>query len=117
MQAHVERLTLLSGAQIHGDLVVYGPNAPVLSPEARVLGRVDFHRTEEQRTLWSPSPWGWLGWWLFRFLSLLALGGAAGAYLQRAQIVGAEGIARHLRAGLLSLRIDDPPGEMARGVW
>src|SRR2546421_8721481 len=43
--AHAERLSLLPGAVVRGNLVVYGPNAPQISPEARVLGRVDYHPT------------------------------------------------------------------------
>jgi hypothetical protein len=49
-----------------------GPNAPVLSPQAKVLGRIDYHRTAAPRR--GSERGGWVGWWLFRFFSLLIPG-------------------------------------------
>src|SRR2546429_642660 len=48
------------------------PNAPVISPEAKVLGRIDCHRTAAPQR--GSDRGSWVGWWLFRFFSLLILG-------------------------------------------
>jgi hypothetical protein len=76
VQAHVERLSLLPGAVIRGNLDVYGPNAPQISPAARVLGRVDYHPTAARQHPSGGPGWGWLGGWLYGFVSLLILGSA-----------------------------------------
>jgi hypothetical protein len=82
--ARVERLTLGPGARVRGDLVVYSPNAPTISPEAKVLGRVDHRPVEAAGAAAAgqpPSggqnrnPFGdWLAWWVFRFASIFLLG-------------------------------------------
>jgi hypothetical protein len=71
VEAHVRRLKVMPGAVIHGDLKVYSPNPPEISPEAKVLGRVDYQQEAFERG-WSPL--NWLGLWAFMFLALLALG-------------------------------------------
>jgi hypothetical protein len=76
IQARVERLSLLPGAVVRGNLEVYGPNAPQISPEARVLGRVDYHPTASRQQPSVGAGWGWLGGWVYRFVSLLILGSA-----------------------------------------
>jgi cytoskeletal protein CcmA (bactofilin family) len=43
VEARVQQLTLQPGRLVRGDLTVYSPNSPRISPEARVLGTVD-HR-------------------------------------------------------------------------
>jgi len=73
VEARVGSLRVMPGAVIHGDLKVYGPNAPEISPEAKVLGRVDYlQETFERR--WSLM--SWLGRWAFMSLALLVLGAA-----------------------------------------
>lgn len=71
VEARVQRLSVLPGAVIHGDLVVHGSYAPEISPQAKVLGEVRFNEIARR------SPWSWLLWWLFGFAALLILGFAA----------------------------------------
>lgn len=67
--ANVGRLKVLPGAVISGDLIVKGTTPPEVSPQAQVLGQVKFEQTD------TGSTWlGWLGWWVFCFLVLLATG-------------------------------------------
>jgi hypothetical protein len=73
VEARVGRLKVMPGAVIHGDMKVYGPNPPEISPEAKVLGRIDYQQ-EPFQGRWSPI--SWLGRWAFMFLALLALGAA-----------------------------------------
>jgi hypothetical protein len=73
VEARVGRLKVMPGAVIHGDLKVYSPNPPEISPEAKVLGRVDYQQ-EAFEGRWSPM--NWLGRWAFMFLALLVLGAA-----------------------------------------
>jgi len=73
VDAHVRSLKLMPGAVIHGDLRVHGPNPPEISPEAKVLGLVDYQQEEAGR--------GWnlmnsLGRWVFIFLGISILGAA-----------------------------------------
>lgn len=73
-EAYVENLTLNSGAVVRGDLVVHSPNEPVISPQAQVLGRVDYQRVERN----DRSSGGKLvASWLMSFLWLTVLGLAA----------------------------------------
>ncbi|MGH7825690.1 MAG: hypothetical protein ACREQ7_11025 [Candidatus Binatia bacterium] len=71
VEARVQRLRVLPGAVIRGDLLVHGPYAPEISPEAKVLGQVRFNEIPER------NQWSWLLWWLFGFAALLVLGFAA----------------------------------------
>lgn len=66
-----ERVVVDPGAIIHGRLIVYSPNQPTVSPEAQVLGGVDYHQTESRS---SPSLGSWLASWLIRFVWLSVLG-------------------------------------------
>jgi cytoskeletal protein CcmA (bactofilin family) len=70
--ARASRFRLLPGASIGGDLIVRGTQAPELSSDARVLGRVEFHREPGG---WAWGPLAWLGQWAFMLLSTLILGG------------------------------------------
>jgi hypothetical protein len=73
--ANVEKLTLNPGAIVRGDLIVRSPNEPVISPEAKVLGRVEYHRVESGGAQGSASPaGGWFGSWFLSFLWLTILG-------------------------------------------
>jgi hypothetical protein len=81
VEAHVERLTLLPGALVRGNLVVRAPAPPKISAQARVLGRVDYRpiAAAEPR----PNRWGgWVGW-LVQFLWLVVLGTAMLAFSMR----------------------------------
>jgi hypothetical protein len=75
VRARVERLKLLPGAMVRGDLVVYGPRPPEISPQARVLGRVD-HQVGRAAASPSPGRGSWLMGWLFHFLWLFIVGAA-----------------------------------------
>jgi hypothetical protein len=66
-------LKVLPGAVIRGDLVVRGSTPPEISPEAQVLGRVQYDQ-ERGGGGWSLVNWLWQ--WLFMFLVLLILGAA-----------------------------------------
>ncbi len=69
VEADVERLIILPGAVIRGNLVVRGSHQPEISPEAQVLGQTEFRPREQQ------NPWlGWLFWWIYGFLALLLTG-------------------------------------------
>src|SRR5437879_2269421 len=48
------------------------PYAPVISPAAKVPGRIDYHRTAAPQR--GSDRGSWVGRWLFRFFSLLTLG-------------------------------------------
>jgi len=73
VQAKAESVTVLPGSIIHGDLVVTGPNAPEVSPQAQVLGRV-VHNPKAEGKGWTFM--SWLKWWMFLFLAELILGAA-----------------------------------------
>jgi hypothetical protein len=104
VQARAGSLKALPGAVIRGDLIVYGPNPPEISPEAQVLGRVDFHR-DAGGGRWSLMSWLWR--WMFMFLALLILGAAAIALSERWTSRIAEKLARRpgvsLLAGIIGL--------------
>ncbi len=69
VEANVGHLRVLPGTVVRGNLVVNGTTPPEISPEAQVIGRVEFHQTN------TGNSWlNWLGWWLFCFLVLLATG-------------------------------------------
>jgi len=70
VDARVENLKLLPGAVVRGDLVVYGPKEPEISPQAQVLGRVEYHKQE-----WKRSGVGeWLWRWVWTSLAMLIVG-------------------------------------------
>jgi hypothetical protein len=76
VEANCAKLTLAPGALVRGDLVVHAPNPPTISPEAKVLGRVDFQKTTEAQQS-GPNFGAWIGWVVFKFLVLLILGAIA----------------------------------------
>jgi hypothetical protein len=106
VQAHVQHLTLLPGTVVHGDLVVYAPVAPQISPQARVLGRVDHHPTAARAGRKGNASGWWFGW-LIQFVWLFVIGAAVLALSQRWADRIAETIARQPGAsaliGLLAL--------------
>lgn len=83
-----QNLTLLPGASIGGNLLVKSPKPPVISPQARVAGKVDFrpeaaaaaHRPQQQP---GAGIGDWLGGWLLQFAWLFALGAAVIAFSPR----------------------------------
>jgi cytoskeletal protein CcmA (bactofilin family) len=84
VRAQVDRLRLLPGATVRGDLIVYGPRAPEISPGARVLGRVDHRVTRPAAGARAPQRGvGWLMGWLFHFFWLFVVG-ATGVALSHA---------------------------------
>lgn len=72
VHAYVGEIELKPGAVIRGDLFVTGPNPPVISPEAQVLGRI-VHRSEGDEEF---SLVAWLLRWLGMFLAVSVLGTA-----------------------------------------
>ena len=74
--ANVETFTLHPGAIVRGDLIVNSPNEPQISPQARVLGRVEYHRTESggAQTSAASGAGNWFGSWFLSFLWMTALG-------------------------------------------
>jgi len=72
VDARVEKLVLLPGALVHGNLIVHSPLAPEISPQAQVLGRLEHIPTARER--WWED---WLSQWIFSFLALTVLGIAA----------------------------------------
>jgi cytoskeletal protein CcmA (bactofilin family) len=73
VQAHTNVLRVLPGAVIRGDLVVNAPTPPEISPQAQILGRIQFNQ-EGNRMEWNIVNWLWR--LLFIFLVLLILGAA-----------------------------------------
>lgn len=69
--AYTQRLRVMPRAVIKGDLVVYGPNPPEISPEAKIEGKKVYHKTEQRR---EGGLLSWIGGWVVRFLCLLVLG-------------------------------------------
>lgn len=68
VEARAERVSLLPGIVINGDLIVHASRPPEISPQARVNGQVRYSELERG------GYGGWLGMWLFGFLALLILG-------------------------------------------
>lgn len=68
VEARVQRLRVMPGTVVHGDLLVYGPYPPNISPEAKVLGQVRFNEIARR------SQWSWLLWWIFGFAARSILG-------------------------------------------
>jgi hypothetical protein len=74
VNARADRVTILPGAVIRGDLHVRADQPPEISPQATVLGEVRYEELDGPR---------WAAWpmqWLFGFLALLVLGLAAAAF-------------------------------------
>jgi hypothetical protein len=74
VNARADRVSVLPGAVIRGDLVVRANQPPEISPQAQVMGQVRFEDVSRSQ---------WLAWprqWLFFFLGLLLLGLAALAF-------------------------------------
>ncbi len=74
VRARADRVTVLPGAVIRGDLVVRASEPPAISPDAQVLGQVRFEDADQGRWL------TWPGQWLLIFLGLLILGVTATAF-------------------------------------
>lgn len=69
VRAQAARVEVLPGAIIQGDLVVRAAQPPDISPQAQVLGRVQYEKLDQSAT--------WLTWpmlWLYSFVALLILG-------------------------------------------
>jgi cytoskeletal protein CcmA (bactofilin family) len=71
---YTEKLTLNPGAIVRGNLVVNSPNEPVISPDAKVFGRVDYHKTERSQNSSSNAFGNWFGNWFMTFLWITVLG-------------------------------------------
>lgn len=72
VHATAERVTVLPDAVVRGNLVVRSPEPPVISPQAQVMGAIDYRATEQDA--------GWIAWpfmWMWLFLSILVLSLAA----------------------------------------
>jgi hypothetical protein len=74
VRARADRVSILPGAVIRGDLVVRASEPPDISPEAQILGQVRYEEAE------SGGWFSWPGKWLFSFLALLILGVTAMAF-------------------------------------
>jgi hypothetical protein len=74
--AYVENMTLNPGAVVKGKLVIYSPNQPIISPEAKVVGNVEYHQTESERESqsYSAAIGSWLSGWFLTFLWFVVLG-------------------------------------------
>jgi len=76
VHANAGRLSVLPGAVIHGNLDVTAAHPPEISPQARVLGQVNYQKPERRGDVFV---WPWV--WLFWFVGLLVMGIAAMAWL------------------------------------
>lgn len=65
VQANVGKLTLAPNAIVRGHLKVFSPTPPAISPQAQVLGGVEYIQVERESLAVS-----WLRRWLFSFLAL-----------------------------------------------
>jgi hypothetical protein len=74
VNARADRVSILPGAVIRGDLVVRANQPPEISPQAQVLGQVRYDKPQ------SSELGGWAGRWLYVFLALLVLAIAAVAF-------------------------------------
>jgi hypothetical protein len=74
VSARADRVSVLPGAVIRGDLVVRANQPPDISPQAQVMGQVRFEDASRSRWI------AWPGQWLFLFLGLLILGLATLAF-------------------------------------
>ncbi len=74
--AYVEKMTLNPGAVVKGKLVIHSPNKPVISPEAKVTGNVEYHQTERGRESqsYASAIGSWFGGWFLTFLWFVVLG-------------------------------------------
>jgi hypothetical protein len=76
VEAHAERVSVLPGAVIRGDLIVDGREPPDISPQARVFGQVRHEPSARDGSAWL----AWPMLWLYSFAALLLLGLAAVAF-------------------------------------
>lgn len=76
-EVYAENLTLNPGAIVRGNLIVHSPNEPVVSPQAQILGRLDYRKTESNQGSTANAFGNWLGNWLLTFLWIAVLGLAA----------------------------------------
>jgi hypothetical protein len=70
VNARAESLKLLPGAVVRGDLVVYGPKEPEISPQAQVMGRVEYHKQVWEKT----GIVEWLKRWIWISLATMIVG-------------------------------------------
>jgi hypothetical protein len=68
VEARADRVSVMPGAVIDGDLVVHAMRPPDISPDAQVRGQVRYEEIEQSRF------GGWFAMWLVGFLALLILG-------------------------------------------
>ncbi len=68
VDAHADRLSVLPGAVIDGDLIVHASRPPDISPQAKVSGQVRYEEVERG------GYGGWFAMWMFGLLALLILG-------------------------------------------
>jgi hypothetical protein len=80
VEARVQRLKLLPGAVVRGNLIVYSTKPAEISPEARVLGSVD-HRAIPVPPR-QGSRFSWVGW-LMQFAWIFVIGAAVLAFSRR----------------------------------
>jgi hypothetical protein len=71
VHARADRVSILPGAVIRGDLVVRASRPPEISPDAKILGEVRYDAAGRS------AAGGWIARWLYIFLALLVLGTAA----------------------------------------
>lgn len=107
VEAHSDKLILMPDAQIHGKLVIYGANPPVISPGAKVLGGLDFHHVMPGKHEGSGGALGWIFGWLVRFAWLMAVGatalGLSRLWVDRVSEVAAHQGGRSLLTGFIFL--------------
>ncbi|HVQ12197.1 MAG TPA: hypothetical protein VMS40_01350 [Vicinamibacterales bacterium] len=96
VSARADRVSVLPGAVIRGDLVVRANQPPEISPQAQVMGQVRFEDATRSRWI------AWPGQWLFLFLGLLILGLAALAFAPAWPVRVAGTMRTQTRASILS---------------
>jgi len=69
VEARAQRVSILPGTVVDGDLIVHSPRPPDISPQARVAGQVRYNEVEQ-----GGGFGGWFAMWLIGFLALLILG-------------------------------------------
>jgi hypothetical protein len=67
-----DKLILLPGARIAGDIDYYGPAKPVIQPGATVIGKVNFHPVAASQP--AAPQFTWPRDWLYRFLAFTLIG-------------------------------------------
>ncbi|NNF00110.1 MAG: hypothetical protein HKN25_13900, partial [Pyrinomonadaceae bacterium] len=73
VEIYAQNVSLDPGAKVLGNLVVHGPNEPIVSSGAKVFGNVEHRKIESTQTTGS-SIRNWFGGWFIRFLWITVLG-------------------------------------------